>query len=251
MKKRSMIYPVISIAIVLVIWELVVWIFEIPGYLFPSFHQVILTFCEEFLVLCKHGLTTLTEAGIGLVMATVIAFALAILMDWFSLFKKSVYPLLVVTQTIPIIVLTPIFLIYFGFGMLPKIITVVLMCFFPIAISFADALARADGDTINLFRLYQANKMQIYRYIKIPSALGALFSGMKIAATYCISGAVVGEWISSDSGLGYYMLRVKNSGALDKVFACVLFIIALSLLMNGAVKGLQILCVKKKRGKKC
>lgn len=247
MDKKNAIYPAASIALLLALWEASVLLFDVPSYVFPSFSKVLSTFGSEFGVLCKHGLTTALEASIGIALAAALAFALAILMDMFAWIRKSIYPLLVVTQTIPIIVLTPIFIIYFGFGMLPKIITVVLMCFFPMAISFADGLAKADEDILNLFKLYQASRLQIYRYMKIPAAMDSFFSGMKVAATYCISGAVVGEWISSDSGLGYYMLRVKNSGALDKVFACVLFIIALSLIMNGIVKILQRLYAAGKR----
>ena len=128
-----------------------------------------------------------------------------------------------------------------GFGLAPKVLTVVLMCIFPIVVSFADGMEQIDPNQINLIRAFGANRLQEYTFVKLPAAAPTLFSGLKVAATYSISGAVVGEWLSSDRGLGYYMLRVKNGYMLDKVFACVLVVIALSLLMNGLVKLFQVL----------
>ena len=134
------------------------------------------------------------------------------------------------------IVLAPILILYLGFGLTPKILTVVLMCFFPVAVSFADGMGQVDAAYVNLVRSYGGNRLQVYTQVKIPYALPSLLSGLKVAATYSISGAVVGEWIASQAGLGYYLLRVKNSYALDKMFACVVLIILLSLIMNGLIR---------------
>ena len=164
------------------------------------------------------------------------------------------YPILVVTQTVPMIVLSPILILYLGFGAAPKILTVVLMCFFPIVVSFADGMAQIDPGYVNLIRTYGGSQLQVYALVKIPYAMPALFSGLKVAATYSISGAVVGEWVASQAGIGYYLLRVKNSYALDKMFASVLVIILLSLMMNGLITLLQRLCLphlyRKRKGRK-
>ena len=128
-----------------------------------------------------------------------------------------------------------------GFGIGPKILTVVLMCFFPVAVSFSDGLAQVDEEYVNLVRSYGAGRFQAYRLVKIPAAVPSLLSGLKVAATYSISGAVVGEWIGATQGLGYYLLRVKNSYMLDRVFACVAVIILLSLAMNGLIRLYQYL----------
>jgi putative hydroxymethylpyrimidine transport system permease protein len=182
---------------------------------------------------------TFTETIAGLLIAVAMAMILAILMDAFGLFKSAVYPLLVASQTIPIIVLAPLFIIYLGFGMAPKILTVTLMCFFPIAVSFTDGMAQLDSNQVNLVRSFGARGLQVYKLVKIPAAAPSLFSGLRVAATYSITGAVVGEWLSSESGLGYYLLRVKNGFMLDKVFACIIAIVLLSLLMNVLVKLLE------------
>ena len=174
-----------------------------------------------------------------MVIALAFGLLLGVVMDAFPVVRRCVYPILVVTQTVPMIVLAPILIIYMGFGMAPKILTVVLMCFFPIAVNFTDGMAQTGKGYVDLVRSYGATRAQVYALVKLPAALPSLFSGLRVAATYSISGAVVGEWIGAQSGLGYYLLRVKNSYMLDKVFACVVVIIVLSLLLNLAMKLLE------------
>ena len=183
----------------------------------------------------------MAEALAGVAISLVLALALGILMDCFPMIRQGLYPVLVVTQTVPMIVLAPIFIIYMGFGAAPKILTVVLMCFFPVAVSFSDGLSQVDAEYVHLVRSYGAGQWKTYCLVKIPAAVPALLSGLKVAATYSISGAVVGEWIGSQEGLGYYLLRVKNGYMLDKVFACVAVIIFLSLCMNGLIRLYQYL----------
>lgn len=236
MKKISKMAPVIVMLVLLALWEAVVQLADIPLYVLPAPSDTFKTFVKEFPVLAGHAFVTVLEALAGMAISFVVGIVIGILIDAMPLFKKSIYPILVVTQTVPVIVLAPIFIIYMGFGYAPKILTVVLMCFFPIVVSFSDGLGEMDEGYLNLVRTYGGSKMQLYRLVKIPSAMISLLSGLKVAATYSISGAVVGEWIASQSGLGYYLIRAKNGYMLDKVFACVLMIIILSLLMNGAVK---------------
>lgn len=231
--------PMIVFLIILAIWEMTVHIAEIPLYILPAPSKILTALISERSMLFMHGMVTLKETVIGLVIATVFGVILAIIMDKYELFRTAVYPILVVSQTVPVIVLAPILIIYLGFGMAPKILIVILMCFFPIVINFTDGMKHVDCNQVNLARLFGAGSLKIYSMVKIPAAASSLFSGLRVAATYSITGAVVGEWLSSNSGLGYYMLRVKNGFMLDKVFACVVVIVLLSLLMNGCVKILQ------------
>lgn len=235
MKKTERFAPVFVILMLFLFWESLVRLADIPLYVLPAPSDMLSTFAAEFPVLLQHGGITLLEALAGMMISCVVGIGMGILIDALPVFKKSIYPILVVTQTIPVIVLTPIFIIYMGFGYAPKILTVVLMCFFPIVVSFSDGLAQMEEGYLNLVRAYGGSRWQLYRIVKIPSAMISLLSGLKVAATYSISGAVVGEWIASQSGLGYYLIRAKNTYMLDKVFACVLMIILLSLLMNGLV----------------
>ncbi|HHU17385.1 MAG: ABC transporter permease [Anaerovoracaceae bacterium] len=238
-RNLKIILPAVTLFFILIIWEFLVRIANIPLYVLPAPSKVLVTLFHELPTLWHHSLVTFTETIAGLLIAVAMAMILAILMDAFGLFKSAVYPLLVASQTIPIIVLAPLFIIYLGFGMAPKILTVTLMCFFPIAVSFTDGMAQLDSNQVNLVRSFGARGLQVYKLVKIPAAAPSLFSGLRVAATYSITGAVVGEWLSSESGLGYYLLRVKNGFMLDKVFACIIAIVLLSLLMNVLVKLLE------------
>ena len=228
--------PALLIVFLVLLWEISVRVFNIPLYVLPSPSSVLSAVVTERENLLHHGIVTVCEALGGMLISLVIALIVGILMDCFAFFKRCIYPLLVITQTIPMIVLAPILIIYMGFGIFAKIFTVVLMCFFPIAVNFSDGMEQLDKGMENLVRSYGANRVQLYMLVKLPAAVPSLFSGLKVAATYSISGAVVGEWIGSQSGLGYYLLRLKNNYMLDKVFACVLVIILLSLCMNGFVE---------------
>lgn len=221
------------------LWEAFVRLTHIPLYVLPAPSKVVRTFIQELPTLWGHTLVTMIETFAGILIATGLAIVLAIMMDAFQPFRMAIYPILVVSQTVPVIVLAPLFIIYLGFGMAPKILTVVLMCFFPITISFADGMAQLDDNQINLVRSFGAKWYEVYGIVKIPGAMPSLLSGLRVAATYSVTGAVVGEWLSAEKGLGYYMLRVKNGFMMDKVFACILAIVILSLLMNGVVKLMQ------------
>ncbi len=247
MKNLTKAAPVFVILGLLAIWELAVQLAGIPLYVLPAPSDMLTTFVTELPELLRHAGVTVMEALAGMAISFVIGILMGVLIDAMPTFKKSIYPILVVTQTVPVIVLAPIFIIYMGFGYAPKILTVVLMCFFPIVVSFSDGLGEMDEGYLNLVRTYGGSKFQIYRIVKIPSAVISLLSGLKVAATYSISGAVVGEWIASQSGLGYYLIRAKNGYMLDKVFACVLMIILLSLLMNGLVKLFGYLMIPSRR----
>lgn len=238
-KKIRILLPAGVILLVLLVWESFVRITNTPLYVLPAPSKVLTTLYKELPTLWQHSIVTLSETVAGLLIAVALALILAILMDAFGLFKSAIYPLLVASQTIPVIVLAPLFIIYLGFGIAPKVLTVVLMCFFPIAVSFADGMTQLDVNQVNLVRSFGAKWPQVYWLVKIPGAAPSFFSGLKVAATYSITGAVVGEWLSAESGLGYYMLRVKNGFMLDKVFACIVTIVFLSLMMNGVVRLLQ------------
>ena len=231
--------PAVVMAGILVAWELTVLIFEIPVYVLPSPVQVVRALIQDCQTQAGHGAVTVAEALTGIAISLVFAVFLGVVMDCFPLVRRGIYPILVVTQTVPMIVMAPILIIYMGFGVGPKILTVVLMCFFPVAVSFCDGLAQVDEEYVNLVRSYGAGRWKAYRLVKIPASVPALISGLKVAATYSISGAVVGEWIGAQKGLGYYLLRVKNGYMLDKVFACVVVIVFLSLCMNGIIRLYQ------------
>lgn len=146
--------PVAVTAGIVAVWELAVVIFQIPGYVLPSPIQVAAALIQERGILASHGLVTVSEALTGIAISLVFAVILGVVMDCFPLARRGIYPILVATQTVPMIVMAPILIIYMGFGVGPKILTVVLMCFFPVAVSFCDGLAQVDEEYVNLVRSY-------------------------------------------------------------------------------------------------
>lgn len=238
---KNKILPVSVFILAIALWEICVKAFDISLYVLPAPTKIMTAIIENFPTLWEHSMVSLGEALAGLFISAVLAVVLAVCMDLSKVFKTSLYPFLIVTQTVPVMVLGPLFSIWLGFGMAPKVLIVIFMCFFPIVISFADALGQVDEKQINLLKSFGANIFQIYKTVKIPSGAIGLFSGLKVSATYCIGGAIIGEWLSSSAGLGYYMLRVKNGYMLDKVFACVIMIILWSILLNLAVSLIQYL----------
>jgi ABC-type nitrate/sulfonate/bicarbonate transport system permease component len=239
--------PLFFLALLISLWQLIVDKGIIARYILPSPWDVVMVCMKILPDIKEHIYTTLQEALTGLVVAIVVSVILAILMDNFTLIRKAVQPLLVISQTIPIMVLAPLFAMWFGFDILPKIMVVILVCFFPIVVSLLEGLNSLDQDLLNLMKSMKANRWQIFYLAKFPSSLSSFFSGLKIAATYSIIGAVIGEWMGGKSGLGVYMTRVRQSFALDKVFASILIIIILSMILFKMIELIQFLVMPWRR----
>lgn len=205
----------------------------------PSPVEVIRAFIVDFPLLMHHAKTTLLEAFFGLGIGVALGFIVAVLMDRFNYAYRAIYPLLVITQTIPTVAIAPLLVLWLGYGMAPKITLIVIVTFFPITIGLLDGFKSADPDSIKLLQSMNASKGQIFRHIKLPSSLSHFFAGLRISASYSIVGAVIAEWLGGFSGLGVYMTRVKKSYSFDKMFAVILFISVISLLLMSGVTFLQ------------
>ncbi|GGI45579.1 ABC transporter permease [Paenibacillus marchantiophytorum] len=221
-------YPIATLIIAVFLWQLIVTLGNLPMYILPSPLDTVNALVDDFGTIAGHAGTTLYESVLGFALSIALAFVLGILMDSFTIVKKSLYPILIVSQTIPTIAITPLLIIWFGFGILPKILIIVMVCFFPICISLVDGFEKVDKDYQNLFRSFKASKLQTFVHLKLPYALVNFFSGLKIAATYMIMAAIIGEWQGGTKGIGVYMVRTKNAYALDKVFAAILVIVIIS-----------------------
>lgn len=211
----------------------------VPAYMLPSPIDVVKAFADNFSIMMKQAAVTLQETLYGLLIGIAIAFVIASLMDRFTIINKALYPVLVVTQTIPTIAIAPLLVLWMGFGMAPKITLVVITTFFPIAIGLLNGFQSVDEDSINLMRSMGAKRLQIFRIIKLPNATASFFSGLRISAAYAVVGAVVSEWLGGFEGLGVYMTRVKKAYAFDKMFAVIVFISAISLVLMGIVVLLE------------
>ena len=211
----------------------------VPAYMLPSPIDVVKAFADNFSIMMKQAAVTLQETLYGLLIGIAIAFVIASLVDRFTIINKALYPVLVVTQTIPTIAIAPLLVLWMGFGMAPKITLVVITTFFPIAIGLLNGFQSVDEDAINLMRSMGARRLQIFRIIKLPNATASFFSGLRISAAYAVVGAVVSEWLGGFEGLGVYMTRVKKAYAFDKMFAVIVFISAISLVLMGIVVLLE------------
>lgn len=231
--------PGLAIAFILIIWQIFSSTGIIPSFMLPSPVQVVKAFISDFPLLMQHAKVTLTEAFLGLFLGVLLGFIVAVVMDRYQLAYKSIYPILVITQTIPTVAIAPILVLWLGYGMLPKITLIIITSFFPITIGLLDGFKSADPDALNLMKAMGASRMQRFHHIKLPSSLSHFFAGLRISVSYSIIGAVVAEWLGGFSGLGVYMTRVRKSYSFDKMFAVIFFISIISLLLMMSVSLLQ------------
>ena len=243
-KIKNGIYPLITLLILILVWELTINMLKIPSYLIPSPSDILIEFKEDWQVLLMHSKVTLIETLLGLMISVLLALFIGTLMDFVTIIKKCLYPLMYVTQMIPTITIAPLLVIWFGFGIKSKVLLVVLTCFFPILVNFADGIDKVDPDFLNMFRLMKSSRLKTFIHLKFPMALGDFFTGLKISSTYAFIAATVAEWLGGTSGLGVYMVRAKSSYALDKVFACTILVVLFSLIFVGVINILRDIVVR-------
>jgi ABC-type nitrate/sulfonate/bicarbonate transport system permease component len=237
--RRDVLPPVLLIAILVAGWYFVAKVSGINAFILPTPLDVIRAGWETRALLFSAVGVTLLSTGIGLILALLAGIGIAALMDFWPLARRALYPILVVSQTIQILAIAPILIIWFGVGLTPTVFIVVLFCFFPLAINTADGLTSADPELIALLRAMGANKKQIWRMIRVPSALPSFFSGLRLAVTYSVVAATIGEWVGGSSGLGLYMLRSKNALATDQVFVAMIITSLLSVILFMLVYGIE------------
>lgn len=231
--------PFITIATILGIWQILYMIEVVPQYMLPSPIGVWEAFLADFPLLMEHTKTTMLEAFVGLGIGVGLGFILATIMEANRWVHKSIYPLLVISQTVPTVAIAPLLVLWMGYGIAPKIALIVIVTFFPIAIGLLDGFKAADSDSINLMKAMGAKKYQIFFHIKLPSSLNNFFAGLRISVSYSIVGAVIAEWLGGYQGLGVYMTRVKKSFSYDKMFTVIFLISIVSLILICGVKILQ------------
>lgn len=207
-------------------WEAGVRLLAIPHYILPAPSQIMQTLIETRALLLAHVLVTAQEIAVGFALAFGVGVGLAFLIVHFPLLEKTFYPLIIASQTIPVFAIAPLLIVWFGYGLLPKVIMTALITFFPIVVNSVDGLRAADPDFLNLLRTLKATSWQLLWKVRIPAALPFLFSGTKIGIAVSVIGAVIGEWVGADMGLGYLMLRANAQLRTDLVFASI-FILSL------------------------
>lgn len=219
----------------LVAWEVIVRAAHVPEYLLPAPTQVLADLKTDWLVLGPAMWVTLREVLLGFLIAAGAGIGLAVVLHLSGPLRRATYPVLIGSQTIPIVVLAPILVILLGYGILPKLVIVALICFFPIVVNGLDGLRGVDDDFIRMMRTLDATRWSIFRRVEFPGALPSIFSGLRIAATFAAIGAVFGEWSGSNGGLGYVMLEATPNLLTSRIFAAILILTVISLVLFGLV----------------
>ncbi len=234
--KKIKIWDKVFAALIILLWQIIGETKLVPEYMLPTPTKIAAALWSEKAVIWDNLKITLTEAALGMVFALVFALVVAILMDRIKIFYDMFYPICVITQTIPTVAIAPVLVLWFGFGMTPKVVLVFLTCFFPIVVSLLGGFENADENILKLYRSMNAPYRRIMLDVKLPYAAESFFSGLQIAASYGVVGAVVAEWLGGDGGLGVYMTRVRKSYRFDKMFAAIIVISVLSLVLMKTIK---------------
>ena len=222
----ALLRPLLVFAGLILIWQGIVSLFDIAPFILPSPASVILIAIERTDTLLGHAGVTLSEILLGLLFGTVLGTGSALVMAYFRQARSWLLPVLVISQAIPVFALAPVLVLWFGYGMAPKVAMATLIIYFPVTAAFYDGLRRTEPGWIDLARTMGASKASILRRIRLPAAMPAFASGMRVAAAVAPIGAVVGEWVGSSAGLGYYMLLMNGRVQTDAMFAA-LFVLAI------------------------
>ena len=218
--------PLVVFLGLLIVWHLVVTFLNMPAFILPSPKSVILVAMARADTLLGHAAVTLAEILLGLLFGTLFGIASALFMAYFRPARSWLLPVLMVSQAIPVFTLAPVLVLWFGYGMAPKVAMATLIIYFPVTAAFYDGLRRTETGWVDLARTMGASKAAILRQIRIPAALPAFASGLRVAAAVAPIGAVVGEWVGASAGLGYYMLLMNGRVQTDAMFAA-LFVLAI------------------------
>lgn len=224
---REALPPLFFLGLITVAWSLEAT--RRTPFILPSPLEVWQAGWETRGLLAGHIVVTMTETALGLGIGLAFAVIAAAAMDLSGFIRRALYPVLVASQTIQVLAIAPLLIIWFRFGLTAKVLIVILTTFFPMAVSTAQGLGSADPDLISLLRAMGARRWQTWWTVRLPAALPSFFAGLRVAVTYSVVGATIAEWVGGSAGLGVYMLRSNNALATDQVFAGMLVTTLLSI----------------------
>jgi ABC-type nitrate/sulfonate/bicarbonate transport system permease component len=240
--RRGLPSLVLLVGIVLA-WEALVRVLGIDPIVLPAPSRILSALWDARAVAAGHALTTLFETVVGFAVSVVFAVGAALVMDSIGWVRRAVYPILVASQTIPVVAIAPLLIIWFGIGLVPKVLVVVLVTFFPVTVALLDGLAGTERDAASLLQTMGASRSQILLKLRLPGALPSFFTGLRIAVTYAVIGAIFGEQVGAVNGLGIWIILSKNLFRTDLVFGAILVTAVLTLclwLLVGVVERLTI-----------
>ena len=242
---RRWLLPLGLIALLLGIWQVacttgaIANALSLEDYLVPSPAEIATALWENRSLLAENAWVTLQEILLGIVAALVVGVAFAVLMHRWRVLRDAAYPLVVASQTIPIVVIAPILVVWLGYGMAPKVVLIALFCFFPITVNALDGLRSVDPDAVKLMRSLDASRWQRFWRVEAPTALPSLFTGIKIAVVFAPIGAVFAEWVGSSSGLGHLIQFDTAYFQVARQFATVAVLSAMALTLIGLITAAE------------
>lgn len=231
--------PLVTVLLVLSAWELFVRWQDIRPAVLPTPTDVLDAMWDDRANLWCATWITLQTVFLGFGSALVLAVVIGVLVDSFGWVRRSIYPVIVVSQTLPIVAIAPLVVIWFGFGISSHAFVVAMYTFFPVAVALAQGLASTDQDAMNLLRTMGAGRVRLLLKVRFPSALSQLFTGARVAMSFAVIAAVIAQFVGAVEGLGIYMLTMKNALRTDLVFGAVTVSSAVTLLLFGGVVVLQ------------
>lgn len=236
--------PVIAFLIIVSLWEISTRLFSIESWLLPS----PLTIVDEMIIIfptfLPHVISTAQLSAFGYMIGAFVGLTIATMLHLSRPIRDTIYPFLIMSQNIPIIVLAPLFLIWFGFGSLPKLIIIALSSFFAIALSTLNGFQQTDRELLHYMKMMGASRKQIFTKLEIPHALPSIFTGLKISATYSVMAGVVSEWLGAQKGIGVFMTLASSSYKTPRVFVAIVATIILSLSFFGIILLLEKLTIR-------
>jgi NitT/TauT family transport system permease protein len=231
--------PITAFTAIIAIWQLAVVGFDIRPYILPAPSSVLESLIVNVNVLWEAALITSTEVILGFLLAAFISIPLAYAIASVRVVEIALYPLIVVLQTVPKIAIAPLFIVWFGFDMLPKVLLTFLLCFFPILVDTMTGFKALDPRLLFITKSMGATGMQTFQYVRVPAAIPFIFSGLKVAVVMAVTGAIVAEFIGSNGGLGYLLLRASSLLDTSLIFAVLVVLSLLGLVFTYAVEFLE------------
>ncbi len=230
--------PIVVLASLVAAWQMLVVVTGAPPYILPGPGKVAAAWAEHWLLILDNAALTLAEIVLGLVLGTALGCLSAMTMAYFRPARRWLLPVLVVSQAVPVFALAPMLVLWLGYGMASKVAMATLIIYFPVTTAFHDGLRRTDPGWLDLARTMNAGRWAVLRHVRIPAALPALASGLRVATAVAPIGAVVGEWVGSSAGLGYLMLHANARMQVDVMFAALATLAFLAVTLYFSVDGL-------------
>jgi NitT/TauT family transport system permease protein len=236
-------YPVATIASILVVWELASRLGHVPRYILPSPSGIAIRFYELHALIVKESLFTLQATLLGFGLSVAIGVPLGMALVSSRTFSRAVYPLLIGSQVVPKVALAPVFLVWFGFGLMSKVMITFLVAFFPVLIAAVVGLQATEIEKLYVARAAGASELQLFLLVRLPNALPVIFGGMKISITLAVVGALVGEFVAAENGIGRVLLSASGNMDTELLFAGIFALVVIGVALFALMEGLERLAL--------